>query len=163
MQAVCSWECGLVIAKLNREHQEAVEHRRRVKQAKTRLELMAEAQAAVNRYVRLRDRDDGCISCGLGPNWGGQWHAGHLRTVAAASAVRFNLWGINRQCSGCNNFRSGNLEQYRPRLIAKIGQDKVDWLLAQNQRVVYSREYLIRLKKVFAKKARRLERNANDG
>ena len=112
----------------------------------------------MNRYVRLRDAGAGCISCHLPATWGGQWHASHFRSVGAASAVRFNLWNIHKACSPCNAHKGGNIHEYRPRLIAKIGAEKVDWLMCQNGRADYPVEYLKRLKAVFAKKARRLEK-----
>ena len=130
---------------------------------KTRRELLSEAQAAVNRYVRARDAGKPCISCGRGPNWGGQWHASHFRSVGAASAVRFHLWNVHRACSICNHHKSGNLAEYEPRLRALIGDAKVDWLRMQNHRVSYERSYLLRLKSVFAKKARRTEARARCG
>jgi hypothetical protein len=125
---------------------------------KTRAEWAREAQAAVNKYVRMRDYHLGCVSCDKPASWPGQWHASHFRSVGAASAVRFSLWNIHKSCSICNNWKSGNLSDYEPRLREKIGGSKVDWLRTQNQCVSYSIEYLKRLKSVFNKKARRLEK-----
>jgi len=113
---------------------------------------MREAQAIINRYVRLRDKDLGCISCDKPAAWQGQWHASHFRSVGASSATRFNLWNIHKSCSICNNWKSGNLSEYEPRLRAKIGDEKVDWLRTQNQRAEYSIEYLKRLIKIFKRK-----------
>lgn len=131
------------------------ETRMRKEAVKTRQQWLVEAQSVVNRYVRLRDKDKPCCSCDRPASWDGQWHASHFRSVGAASAVRFNLWNIHKGCSICNNHLSGNIEGYRPRLIERIGVEKVDWLLAQNQLIRYDIEYLKRLKEVFAKKVRR--------
>lgn len=121
------------------------------------------AQKAINRYVRARDHGLGCVSCDLPPSWGGQWHASHLRTVAAASSVRYHLWNIHKACSSCNNHKSGNVGEYLRRLPARMPQERIDWLYTQNQTVRRSREYLQRLAAVFNKKARRQEkRNANE-
>jgi hypothetical protein len=119
---------------------------------------MALAQQVVNQYVRLRDGKEGCISCNRGAEWGGQWHASHFRSVGAASAIRFNLWNIHKSCSICNNWKSGNLSEYEPRLRAKIGDQKVDYLRTQNQTVTYSIEYLQRVIKVAKKGIKRLTR-----
>lgn len=132
--------------------------RKKRESLKPRAKWLAEAQAEVNRYVRLRDAKLGCCSCDLPASWGGQWHASHLRSVGAASAIRFHLWNITKSCSVCNNHKSGNIGEYLPRHIARIGKERVDWLYSQNQITTYSVEYLRRLKAVFAKKARRLER-----
>ena len=122
---------------------------------KTLRQLANEAQEKVNLYVRLRDAKEGCISCEKPASWDGQWHASHYRSVGAASAVRFNLWNIHKACSVCNHHKSGNIAEYTPRIISKIGQEKVDWLNSQNDVVKYTREYLIRIKKVFSIKASR--------
>ena len=129
---------------------------------KTRSDWMKEAQQAVNHYVRLRDHRDGCISCHRGPGWDGQWHASHFRSVGAASSVRFNLWNIHKACSICNNHLSGNIHEYTPRIIAKIGADKVEWLRCQNEARYYSIEYLKRLRDVFRRKAKRLQKRISD-
>jgi hypothetical protein len=131
--------------------------REKLEKLKTRTQWAAEAQKEVNRYVRLRDVHLGCVSCDKPANWDGQWHASHFRSVGAASAVRFNLWNIHKSCSVCNNWKSGNLSDFEPRLREKIGDQKVDWLRTQNQRAHYSIEYLKRLKYVMRKKANRQE------
>jgi hypothetical protein len=161
----CSTACSIAVVDAKKAKKKAAlerddrrETRAKLEAIKPRAKWFAEAQAVVNRYVRLRDAGLGCVSCDLRATWFGQWHASHFRSVGAASAVRFNLWNIHKACSPCNAHKGGNLIEYRPRLIAKIGAEKVDWLMTQNQRADYSIEYLKRLKAVFNKKAKRLER-----
>lgn len=168
MQKVCGPVCGAHVgrqkaaaaaAKAQREERKAT--RARLIDLKPRQYWLGKAEQAVNRYVRARDFHQGCISCHLPASWDGQWHASHFRSVGAASAVRFHLWNIHKACWICNKQHSGNIGEYTPRLIALIGQDRVDWLKAQNHVADYSREYLERLARVFNKKARRQEkRNA---
>jgi len=165
LQCVCSVECAMSIAAKRKAKEgaiqartEALKDRAKRESLKTRSEWAAEAQREVNRYVRLRDVHLGCVSCDKPANWDGQWHASHFRSVGAASAVRFNLWNIHKSCSVCNNWKSGNLSEYEPRLRQKIGDEKVDWLRSQNQLTTYSIEYLKRLKAVMKKKANRLEK-----
>lgn len=164
-QKVCKWQCGLAIKDQNHDKarkaiasQERVEHREAKERVKTRAKWLKEAEAAVNKYVRLRDAHLGCVSCDKPATWQGQWHCSHLRSVGASSATRFNLWNMNKSCSMCNLHLSGNLVEYVPRLRAKIGDAKVDWLYTQNQPVTYTIGYLKRFKAVFTKKARILER-----
>ena len=163
MQTACSPACAIAIAERKREKQAqqmAAEKRRETRQqleaVKSRADWLREAQTAVNRYVRLRDRDKGCISCDRPATWDGQWHASHFRSVGAASAVRFNLWNIHKACSVCNHHLSGNVAGYMPRLIEKLGHEKVEWLQQQNQIVRYEIEYLKRLKSVFNRRANRV-------
>ena len=136
---------------------ERAETRRRKEAIKPRAKWLAECQAIVNRYVRLRDRHLPCCSCDRPASWDGQWHASHLRSVGAASAVRFHLWNIHKGCSICNNHLSGNLAEYLPRIRARIGNAKVDWLYAQNHLATYELDYLKRFKAVMGKKLRRME------
>ena len=123
---------------------------------KPRAKWLAECQAIVNKIVRLRDRHLPCCSCDRPASWDGQWHASHFRSVGAASAVRFNLWNIHKACSVCNHHLSGNIAGYMPRLVEKIGPQKVEWLQQQNQIVRYEIEYLKRLKSVFNRRANRV-------
>lgn len=165
MQNACGIPCAMAIARKAVEKKQAAQERaeRRADRAKrekmkSRRAWLAECQAVVNKYVRLRDANLGCISCDRPASWDGQWHASHFRSVGAASAVRFHLWNIHKACSICNNHKSGNLSEYEPRLREKIGADKVEWLRTQNQRADYPVEYLKRLKAVFSRKVRRLEK-----
>lgn len=84
------------------------------------------AQAAFNKYVRLRDAKDPCISCGRFHE--GQYHSGHYKSVGSSPELRFCELNNHKQCAPCNNHLSGNIVNYRPRLIDKIGLDKVEWL-----------------------------------
>ncbi len=164
LQAVCGGACAAIDAVTKRMKAERNADREQRAKLKPRSQWLREAQAAFNRYVRMRDADLGCASCDLPATWGGQWHASHLRSVGAASAIRFHLWNVAKACSICNNHKSGNLGEYEPRLRARIGNDKVDWLRTQNQRTTYTIEYLERVKRIFSKKANRMEkRNAMQG
>lgn len=163
-QAVCSPACAMIDAPRHEPKARkalADIERRDIKVRKEKLKIRAdhakEAQAVINRYVRLRDAHLGCISCDKPANWGGQWHCSHFRSVGAAAHLRFNLWNMNKSCSQCNAHLSGNIMGYRPRLVAKIGQEKVDWLECNQDLVRHEIPYLKRLKAVFAKKCRRLE------
>lgn len=137
---------------------EREDHAKRKESAKPRAKWLAECQAIANKIARLRDIADGCISCDKPASWGGQWHGSHFRSVGAASAVRFNLWNIHKACSVCNNHLSGNLVAYRPRLVNKIGQTRVDWLESQNQITRHDVDYLKKYKRVMGAKLKRLEK-----
>ena len=164
-QAVCSPKCALAIAPANTERARkaiAQRDRREIQVRKEKLKSRAdhakEAQAVINRYVRLRDAHLGCISCDKPASWGGQWHCSHFRSVGAAAHLRFNLWNMNKSCSQCNAHLSGNIMVYRPRLVEKIGAEKVEWLERNQDLVRHEIPYLKRLKAVFTKKVRRLEK-----
>lgn len=159
-QAVCGRVCATREVVAAKKIKNAAERERdviRKESAKTRQKWLSECQAIVNKIARIRDRDDGCISCDRPASWGGQWHGSHFRSVGAASAVRFNLWNVHKACSICNNHLSGNIAGYLPRLVAKIGQDRVDWINGQNQLMRHDIPYLMRFKAVMGRKLKRLE------
>lgn len=163
-QAVCSPKCALATVEAQKAKEKkslAQAGRRDIKVRKEKLKSRAdhakEAQAVINRYVRLRDAHLGCISCDKPATWGGQWHCSHFRSVGAAAHLRFNLWNMNKSCSQCNAHLSGNIMVYRPRLVEKIGAEKVEWLECNQDLVRHEIPYLKRLKAVFTKKAKRLE------
>lgn len=163
-QAVCNYACGLAIKDVNQEKArkalaqvERKEIKVRKEKLKSRAEHAKDAQAVINRYVRLRDAHLGCISCDKPASWGGQWHCSHFRSVGAAPHIRYNLWNMHRSCSICNNHLSGNIAGYRPKLIEKIGQAKVDWLECNQDIVRHDIAYLKRIKAVFTKKVIRIE------
>lgn len=169
-QAVCNYTCGLAIKDVNQEKARkslAQVERREIKVRKEKLRSRAdhakEAQAVINRYVRLRDAHLGCISCDKPASWGGQWHCSHFRSVGAAAHLRFNLWNMNKSCSQCNAHLSGNIMVYRPRLVEKIGAEKVEWLERNQDLVRHEIPDLKRLKAVFSKKVRRIEQRCERG
>jgi len=145
-------------AAIARKKREARVHKEKLEAIKPLKDWESEAQQWVNKYVRLRDRNDGCISCNKPASWGGQWHASHYRTTKAASCVRFNLWNIHKACSQCNNHLSGNIGEYTPRIIEKIGIEKFEYIKSQNHTIRYTVEYLKRIKGIFKKKCAKLEK-----
>lgn len=157
-QVVCSPKCAGAYAAQQREKQARKELKLQKEMAKPLKDRLKDAEKAVNQYVRLRDRFDGCISCDKAAHWDGEWHASHFKSVGSNSVLRFHLWNINKACNQCNLFLSGNIAEYEKRLVLKIGADKVDWLKNQKGTKRYTAEYLDRLKRLFTKKAKRLEK-----
>ena len=80
--------------------------------------LTTKAQKNFNAYIRQRDQELGCISCGAEVQ-----HAGHYFSVGHYSALRFDEQNVHGQCLRCNNFLHGNLINYRFGLIARYGED----------------------------------------
>lgn len=96
----------------------------------------AKAKVAMHMFVRTRDEGKQCASCDtvllkLG-KVGGDYDAGHLRTVGSSKHLEFdprNVWG---QCKFCNIRLHGNEREYERRLRIKMGDDYVDGLMADN-------------------------------
>jgi hypothetical protein len=132
-QAVCSPKCGLAIKDVNQEKARkslAQIERREIKvrkeKLKSRADHLREAQAAFNEWIRLRDADRPCVSCGR--HHEGQYHAGHYRSVGANPELRFEPLNVWKQCAPCNTHLSGNLVNYRLSLLQLIGDAQVEWL-----------------------------------
>jgi len=79
-------------------------------------------QIEFNKFIRLRDKGNDCISCGKSPK---KINAGHYRSTGAAPELRFNESNVHLQCEPCNSYMSGNIENYRKNLISKIGLSAV--------------------------------------
>ena len=137
---------------------EKAKDRQRAEALKKPIEWEQECKAIVQKIARIRDRHDGCISCHMGANYGGRWHGSHFRPAGNNSAVQFNLWNIHKACAQCNLFKGGNIAAYRPRLVEKIGADRVEWLESQTQIVKRDIAYLKRFKAVMGKRLRRMEK-----
>jgi hypothetical protein len=142
-QNVCSYECAIKIAREYRIKQERKE-KNRVKAEYKRNDkgiLLKLAQKLFNEYIRSRDKNEPCISCGYVGN-GRQWHAGHYRPTGRNGQLRFNEMNVHKQCSICNNHLSGNLVKYRESLIKKIGLEMVEELECNNEPKKYTVEEL---------------------
>ncbi|HHF4806158.1 TPA: recombination protein NinG [Haemophilus influenzae] len=133
-QKVCSPECAIKLARDNakkvQERAEKKKQRERKAKLKSRSEWLKEAQAVFNKFIRLRDKNEPCISCGRYHQ--GQYHAGHYRSVGACPELRFCELNVHKQCAPCNDHKSGNIIEYRINLVNKIGADKVAWLERQD-------------------------------
>lgn len=84
------------------------------------------AQQVFNKFIRLRDKDNPCISCGKEIN--GVRHASHYLSAGGHSNVRFHEDNVWVSCYKCNVMLSGNQIEYRKRLIKKIGIERIEWL-----------------------------------
>ncbi|WP_446030534.1 recombination protein NinG [Lelliottia amnigena] len=144
--------------------QEAQQERRELKirkvALKTKPQWKKEAQAAFNKFVRLRDAGLPCISCGATPEqkFGGTMDCGHYRSRGAAAHLSFNLHNTAGQCVRCNRNQSGAQKAFEMGLIERIGADKVDELNNDNSTRKFDIPYLQRIKSIFTRKARALEK-----
>ena len=157
-QKVCCLSCAVTLA---RELNEAVVKKEKRKinreakeKLKTRSDWLREAQTEFNKYIRLRDRDRPCISCGRHHN--GQYHAGHYRSVGACPELRFNENNCQKQCQPCNNHLSGNIVEYRLNLINRIGQQAVDDLESHHPPRKYTIDEIKELKRHYRAMAKEL-------
>lgn len=155
-QKCCSISCAIEFARQKPIKAQQKKDRARIK---SRGEWVREAQSAFNRFIRLRDSGDACISCGR--NHAGQYHAGHYRSVGANPELRFEEMNCHKQCQPCNTHLSGNLVNYRINLIAKIGINAVEWLEGSHDAKKYTIDDIKAIKQKYLKACRDYEKNKN--
>ena len=99
-----------------------------------------------NSYINKRDAGKPCISCGKQIT--GRVNASHYYNANNHWNVRFDERNVHSSCITCNQYLSGNLIEYRFRLIDKIGTILVDELDAEARK---TRKYTIEeLKEIIA-------------
>jgi hypothetical protein len=92
-------------------------------------QLLKVLQVVFNAYIRKRDAEKGCISCGSPVT-----EAGHYFSAGHYSSYRFTEINVNGQCTRCNCFLSGNLIKYRQGLVKRYGEAKV--LMLENDAAI---------------------------
>ena len=157
LQQVCGFECALELAKDKRIKTVRKEVKEAKQKLKSRSDWLKDTQVIFNKYIRLRDQNDGCISCGS--KSASAYHAGHYRSIGSAGHLRFNEHNCHRQCAACNTHLSGNLIRYRLGLIRKIGMELVEALESDNETVKWSIEEIKLLKVQFSAKIKAHESN----
>lgn len=154
-QVVCSPKCAYVLVQANKDKKARKRQAEDKKRLKTRSEWIKDAQKAVNEYVRVRDEKRVCISCGvIGGRMANYWDAGHYRSIGSAPHLRFYTLNIHKQCKRCNSQLSGNVVEYRIRLINRYSTSFVEAIEARQDALRPSIEYCQRLIKIMRKKIR---------
>ena len=105
-----------------------------MKKQKSLPALKKELQIIFNTFIRLRDKDQPCISCGQFK----VLQCGHFFNVGGHDGLRFNEDNANGECAGCNCFDLSHLINYGDNLIERIGIERFQNL--KNQAKIYKRE-----------------------
>lgn len=167
MQTVCGPICARRVAETKRKVEKADIKRR--KEALKKLSVFkAEAQDAFNKYIRARDADLPCVSCGeTDPPMlpGGQWDAGHFLGRGAYPELAFHEDNCHKQCKSCNA-GSGKFshkertvrEKYEPELLRRIGPERLAALKAPHPPKKYTREEFASIRETYKNKRKQLEK-----
>lgn len=164
-QAVCGYKCGLAIKDVNQAKARKAldqigraEIKVRKEKLKSRADHLKDTQIAFNAWVRARDANLPCVSCGR--HHQGKYDAGHYRTVGSNPALRFEPLNCHRQCSPCNTQLSGNIVNYRIELVKRIGAEGVEWLEGPHGAKKYTIEELKAMTADYRAKTRELKKEA---
>jgi hypothetical protein len=155
----CSPECAEIFGREQTKKQVAKKEREETKVRKEKItphkHFLDMTQRVVNKYVLTKFADLPCVACGKSP-YDGVRHASHFKSRGSNSYLRFNLWNIWPCCYSCNFKKSGNIHEMRKGLIEIIGIEKLEFLDNAPRVRIYEKEYLERMRRIFAKKTRRL-------
>lgn len=153
-QKICGPTCAPAYVRQLREKAERAYDRMRKAALKTRSDWLKEAQAAVNAYVRARDADLPCISCGR--HHEGQYHAGHYLARGSHPHLALVEANLAKQCAPCNTHLSGNQLKFRIGLIQRIGLAAVEALEADTTPRKYTIDELRAIKAEYTNKLKTL-------
>lgn len=162
LQAACGPRCALSLErkkKQDRLDKEAKLLKQKVN-ANDKEKRRKAAVRAFNRFIRLRDRGNPCISCGK-PSIGdaaGKFDAGHYIPAGNCTALRFDERNVNLQCHwNCNIQQSGNRTEYRKGLIEKYGQEVVDFLEGPQPTIDITVDWYREIEKTYKAKCKEME------
>ena len=87
-------------------------------------ELRKKAGMRFRAWIRRRDEDKPCISCGSFNTS----DASHYYSAGHYPELEFHENNVHLACKKCNTFLHGNLIEYRKGLLERIGGDKIEEL-----------------------------------
>lgn len=165
LDRACSPRCAIQLVQADKEKAKRQETKARKEKLKTKGDHRKEAQAAFNAYIRERDRDQPCISCGTtstsahsGPSNGGGWDCGHYLSTGANPELRFCEWNAAKQCKRCNQHLSGNVANFRIGLRQRIGDEALEWLEGPHDPARHTVDDLKAIKAEYRRRTRELQR-----
>ena len=99
-----------------------------IEKTMTHSDWLKRLEEVFNKFIRLRDKDKPCISCGT-EKQNIEYHAGHFWPGGNYSFLRFHEDNVHKQCgNNCNKNKHGNVGEYRIKLIERIGLERVNYL-----------------------------------
>ena len=113
-------ECKAVWIETEKEKQWRQRKRQMKEDSETVQDLIKKAQKVFNEYIRLRDKDKPCVSCGR--KLRGKYDAGHFYSAGGHFNVRFDERNVHAQCVHCNQHLHGNIHNYLEGIKERIGQ-----------------------------------------
>ena len=150
-QSVCSPCCAIIHSKNLKKIKEQKEWKAEKAILKDKLKTLgqyeAEAKKAFQKWIRMRDDKQPCISCGIQQT--DLWDGGHYKKAEIYSGVIFDENNCHKQCRKCNRFLNGNELNYRQGLIQRYGIEYADQI---EQKANETRNYKFSKAELIAKK-----------
>jgi hypothetical protein len=147
---VCSPSCSWDYTKQLKSKEWKKKKAKMKEDLQTVQELTKIVQQVFNKYIRLRDAGQVCISCQKKPK---KENAGHFYSSGGHKNVTFDEFNVHLQCEFCNTHLHGNLIPFRASLIKKIGLVEFQLLESRaNKTRKFSREELKEILEIYKKK-----------
>lgn len=156
------------ISKFYQENKKKIEVKVKKEQDRKRKEIkeglksiskvIAETKPIFQRFIRLRDKEKPCISCG---SFEGQPQGGHFKKAEIYTGVIFDERNCHKQCKKCNVFLGGNEANYRVNLVKRFSEEFVSELeryADETRNYKYTREELKEIKEKYQKKIKEYEK-----
>lgn len=93
-------------------------------------QLIKKLQKVFNSYIRDRDKDKPCVSCG---EYKDEKDAGHFYATSGYSGLRFDEDNVHGECKRCNRFDESHLIGYTENLKERIGESDFNALKEKAQ------------------------------
>ncbi len=161
LQFLCGPHCAWKYAEKQKRDKAAKDWK--VEKAKLTEKLMTLGQyeqfarVVFQKWVRLRDKNLPCVSCGDTKT--DKWDAGHYLKAELYSGLIFHEDNCWKQCKRCNHYLGGNELNYREGLIKRIGEAKVLELEASKDRLrvyKYTKDQLVNIREKYKQKIKQL-------
>ena len=151
LQSACSLKCAIEYSKKLKANKEANEWKKQKAELKEKVKTLsqyeADAKKSFQKFIRLRDVDLPCVSCGSTES--DTFDGGHFKKAEIYSGVIFDERNVFKQCRRCNRFLNGNELMYREGLVKRFG---VDFVTELEQYANETRQYKWTKEQLIAKK-----------
>lgn len=165
VQSVCSPKCAIAYSS---KKDKQVKEKNKVELDKMFIEkkqreglttLIKSVVTTCHLYIRLRDTNKPCISCGTA--YKDDFDAGHFYKAELFSSLKFDERNINGQCIQCNRREEGNLNDYELNLPERIGKFEFTTLQdrayeSRHKTFKWDREKLIEIRNYYKTKIKTL-------
>lgn len=146
--------CSAICAHMFNSEKEVSKRIKQMENNITTLGMLEEsAKIQAQKWARLRDANEPCISCGI--TYATAWHGSHYFDAGVYSGTIFHPMNINKSCDQCNLFKHGNKPGYRMGLVKKYGEDAVinlEVLAVEKRQYKYTRDELITFERIYKTK-----------
>ena len=93
-----------------------------------------------------------CFTCGKTNLEGSNWHTGHFLSSGSCGAfLRYDLRNLRPQCYNCNINNGGAGALFYRNLVEREGQEYVEQLFSDKNKIVKASDHVIHLLSVYEK------------